>query len=130
MGIKNISDNREQIRVSKDRIFYNINMRDIDYIRAYNSETQIFAKGETFRSDDSLVVVEEILDKCVFFKISRSYVVNIQRIKELDEAGRRIKIYDEFIPVTARKMSALKRLVLNISLTEGRILRISLKKSF
>ena len=22
-------------------------MRDIDYIRAYNSETQIFAKGET-----------------------------------------------------------------------------------
>ena len=89
MGIKNISDNREQIRVSKDRIFYNINMRDIDYIRAYNSETQIFAKGETFRSDDSLVVVEEILDKCVFFKISRSYVVNIQRIKELDEAGRR-----------------------------------------
>ena len=43
MGIKNISDNREQIRVSKDRIFYNINMRDIDYIRAYNSETQIFA---------------------------------------------------------------------------------------
>ena len=109
MGIKNISDNREQIRVSKDRIFYNINMRDIDYIRAYNSETQIFAKGETFRSDDSLVAVEEILDKCVFFKISRSYVVNIQRIKELDEAGRRIKIYDEFIPVTARKMSALKK---------------------
>ena len=38
MGIKNISD---KIRVSKDRIFYNINMRDIDYIRAYNSETQI-----------------------------------------------------------------------------------------
>ena len=48
-------------------------MRDIDYIRAYNSETQIFAKGETFRSDDSLVAVEEILDKCVFFKISRSF---------------------------------------------------------
>ena len=47
MGIKNISD---KIRVSKDRIFYNINMRDIDYIRAYNSETQIFAKGETFSS--------------------------------------------------------------------------------
>ena len=70
MGIKNISD---KIRVSKDRIFYNINMRDIDYIRAYNSETQIFAKGETFRSDDSLVAVEEILDKCVFFKISRSF---------------------------------------------------------
>ena len=41
MGIKNISD---KIRVSKDRIFYNINMRDIDYIRAYNSETQILPK--------------------------------------------------------------------------------------
>ena len=119
MGIKNISDNREQIRVSKDRIFYNINMRDIDYIRAYNSETQIFAKGETFRSDDSLVVGEEILDKCVFFKISRSYVVNIQRIKELDEAGRRIKIYDEFIPVTARKMSALKRACIEYKLNRG-----------
>ena len=119
MGIKNISDNREQIRVSKDRIFYNINMRDIDYIRAYNSETQIFAKGETFRSDDSLVVVEEILDKCVFFKISRSYVVNIQRIKELDEAGRRIKIYDEFIPVTARKLSALKRACIEYKLNRG-----------
>ena len=119
MGIKNISDNREQIRVSKDRIFYNINMHDIDYIRAYNSETQIFAKGETFRSDDSLVVVEEILDKCVFFKISRSYVVNIQRIKELDEAGRRIKIYDEFIPVTARKMSALKKACIEYKLNRG-----------
>ena len=108
MGIKNISD---KIRVSKDRIFYNINMRDIDYIRAYNSETQIFAKGETFRSDDSLVVVEEILDKCVFFKI--------QRIKELDEAGRRIKIYDEFIPVTARKMSALKKACIEYKLNRG-----------
>ena len=112
MGIKNISD---KIRVSKDRIFYNINMCDIDY----NSETQIFAKGETFRSDDSLVVVEEILDKCVFFKISRSYVVNIQRIKELDEAGRRIKIYDEFIPVTARKMSALKKACIEYKLNRG-----------
>ena len=116
MGIKNISD---KIRVSKDRIFYNINMRDIDYIREYNSETQIFAKGETFRSDDSLVAVEEILDKCVFFKISRSYVVNIQRIKELDEAGRRIKIYDEFIPVTARKMSALKKACVEYKLNRG-----------
>ena len=28
MGIKNISDNREQIRVSKDRIFYNINKEE------------------------------------------------------------------------------------------------------
>ena len=116
MGIKNISD---KIRVSKDRIFYNINMRDIDYSRAYNSETQIFAKGETFRSDDSLVAVEEILDKCVFFKISRSYVVNIQRIKELDEEGRRIKIYDEFIPVTARKMSALKKACVEYKLNRG-----------
>lgn len=94
-------------------------MRDIDYIRAYNSETQIFAKGETFRSDDSLVAVEEILDKCVFFKISRSYVVNIQRIKELDEAGRRIKIYDEFIPVTARKMSALKKACVEYKFNRG-----------
>ena len=56
MGIKNISDNREQIRVSKDRIFYNINMRDIDYIRAYNSETQIFAKGETFLKYQGLML--------------------------------------------------------------------------
>ena len=119
MGIKNISENREQIRVSKDRKFYNINMRDIDYIMAYNSETQIFVKGETFRSDSSLVAVEESLDKCVFFKISRSYVVNIQRIKELDEAGRRIKIYDEFIPVTARKMSALKKACIEYKLNRG-----------
>ena len=45
--------------------------------------------------------------------------MNIQRIKELDEAGRRIKIYDEFIPVTARKMSALKGACIEYKLNRG-----------
>ena len=43
----------------------------------------------------------------------------LKRIKELDEEGRRIKIYDEFIPVTARKMSALKKACVEYKLNRG-----------
>ena len=61
--------------------------------------------------------------------ISRIYMSNsliiplaqrrVADIKELDEAGRRIKIYDEFIPVTARKMSALKKACIEYKLNRG-----------
>lgn len=86
---------RNKIEVFRDRRSYEILEKDICYVRAYNGYTLIAANGTEYRSDLSLKDYEEILDKRIFFKTSRSYLLNLLKVEKRGDG----KFYLVDVPV-------------------------------
>lgn len=71
------------LEVYKDRLLYQLKMKDIDYIRAYNGYTEIYVGKTNFRREDSLIAIWNKLDERLFLKISRQHIVNMLKITKL-----------------------------------------------
>lgn len=57
--------------------------RDIQYIASNRGYVEITVDGFVYRKDISLKQLEEILDKEMFFKVHKSYIVNLLWVKEI-----------------------------------------------
>lgn len=77
----------QTIEVYHDRMPYQIMERDICYIRAYNSYTLIITDNMEFRSELSLKEFETQLDNKIFFRIDRSHLVNLLKIRKGKDGG-------------------------------------------
>ncbi|MGL5098626.1 MAG: LytR/AlgR family response regulator transcription factor, partial [Fusobacteriaceae bacterium] len=102
---------------SEDRIVV-ISTGDILYIEANEKESDIVLPGIRYKSKLKISQLEEILSEKMFFRCHRSYMVNINRIIEVEpwfNGGFIIKVEKtEFnIPVSRNKVKELKE-ILNI----------------
>ena len=86
---------RNKTEVFYNRRSYEILEREIYYIRAYNGYTLITANGIEYRSELSLKDYEERLDTRIFFKISRSCLVNLLKVEKRTDG----KFYLKDLPV-------------------------------
>ena len=86
---------------------YNIlNIDDIYYMEAARKHTYIYLKDSYVTCRRSITSFEEELCECGFFRIHRSYLVNINKVKKFDsricllENGEKLFIsqnkYDDF----------------------------------
>ena len=76
---------KKEVIVFRDKKKYSICQKDIFYISGKGSETEVYTKAYSFRSDLSLNGWEKQLDEKMFFRCHRSYIVNLSKIKEIDE---------------------------------------------
>jgi len=68
--------------------------QDIYVIEASKKETIIYTKVKVFTSSHSFKEAESLLDKRNFFKSSRSFIINIQKVKSIRKASRTsFKVY-------------------------------------
>lgn len=65
------------IEAFRDRINFKLKEKDISMIRAFNGYVEIIAGNGVFRKDISLNALEEQLDKRIFFRINRQYLINL-----------------------------------------------------
>lgn len=56
---------------------------EIDYIEARNGQTFLFVNNEEFVSSNTIKTLEEHLLPLGFFRCHRSYLVNLQRVREI-----------------------------------------------
>lgn len=56
---------------------------EIDYIEARNGQTFLFVNNEEFVSSNTIKTLEERLLPLGFFRCHRSYLVNLQRVREI-----------------------------------------------
>jgi ABC-2 type transport system ATP-binding protein len=87
---------------------------EIDYIESHDGQSNIYIKGEAFPSTLTLNKLEERLMPYGFFRCHRSFIVNLQKVREvitwtrnsyslvLDDKNR------SSIPLSKTKMSELK----------------------
>ena len=59
-----------------DRIEYIIHQSEIRYVVTYDSYCEYRVKDKVLRSEDSLKKLEQTLDRRLFFRINRKYIVN------------------------------------------------------
>lgn len=72
----------ETIELYSMRNPYNVKQNDICYIRAFNGYVECMVGDKIFRKDISLNKLEEMLDKRLFARVNRQYIVNIRWVSE------------------------------------------------
>ncbi len=78
---------RNTIELYENRILHRIEERNIGYIQAYDgyAEAVIGPEGIRMRTEKSLNRLEEELDRRLFYRVSREYLVNFAFIQEYEK---------------------------------------------
>jgi len=90
---------------------------EIDYIESNDGQANIYIKGEAFPSSLTLTNLEERLQHYGFFRCHRSYIVNLQKVREVITWTRNSYslILDDKeksqVPLSKTKMAELKDLL-------------------
>lgn len=96
----------EHIVIQNDGEITVVNLSDIYYILVNRKELYICTKDEQHLCHRSIASVEEELSNCGFFRVHRSYLVNLSNIKSFN--NKEIEFEGgEKIPVSTRKYSEL-----------------------
>lgn len=101
------------IALRKDGVNVNINLKSILYISAQQGYTEVWTAKDTYRSDYSLIMWEELLDPKLFFRCHKKYLVNISQIKQLSDDI--LLTSGDIVEVSRRKYPELRELYLNYS---------------
>jgi two-component system LytT family response regulator len=105
--LKNKSNNR--IAISHTKGVKIIEEADLAYLEASGNCTMLYFKdGTRYLDTRTLKVYEEILDDTAFYRIHKSYIVNMDMIKEyLSEDGHIIELKNNVqLPVARNRVSA------------------------
>ena len=112
-SIKNSS--LKKITVNIDERLYVISLNDIDYIEASEKETLIFSYQKKYVSKIKISKWEEMLKGDNFYRCHRSFIVNLDKITEIEQWFNsswiiKIKNYTTAIPVSRNNIRELKEL--------------------
>lgn len=93
-----------------------LNMNDIYYCEAHEHEVHVYTKTDKFIVASSITSFHNKLPQDIFFKCHRSYIVNIDKIKEIipwfnNTYMLKLKGIDSEIPVSRQNISSFKRLM-------------------
>ncbi|WP_339005947.1 LytTR family DNA-binding domain-containing protein [Fusobacterium animalis] len=113
--IKN--NNLKKITVNIGERLYVISLNDIDYIEASEKETLIFSNQKKYVSKIKISKWEEMLKGNNFYRCHRSFIVNLDKITEIEQWFNsswilKIKNYTTAIPVSRNNIKELKELFL------------------
>ena len=114
-SIKNT--NLKKITVNIDERLYVISLTDVDYIEASEKETLIFSNQKKYISKIKISKWEEMLKGDNFYRCHRSFIVNLDKITEIEQWFNsswiiKIKNYTTAIPVSRNNIKELKELFL------------------
>ena len=114
-SIKN--SNLKKITVNIGERLYVISLNDIDYIEASEKETLIFSNQKKYVSKIKISKWEERLKGNNFYRCHRSFIVNLDKITEIEQWFNsswilKIKNYTTAIPVSRNNIKELKELFL------------------
>lgn len=76
---------RKEVALYANRVQVHIQQRDIFYIMADGTQTIVYARNTSYRSEKSLEQWEQELEEKLFFRTHRSYIVNLEKIESIDK---------------------------------------------
>lgn len=72
-----------EMEIYHNRKSYRFRQRDIQYIASFKGYVEIVVDGYVYRKDVSLKQLETTLEKELFFKVHKSYIVNLLWVREI-----------------------------------------------
>lgn len=112
------SDIAGKVEVYYQRNQYHILQQEIQYVEAYNGYTEFEADGKRFRKEISLLDVENMLNKLLFVRIDRRYIVNLQYVKDYE--NDKFVIGEKKFSVSRRNRKEFERRYIEFDLKYGR----------
>ena len=105
----------KKITVNIGEKLYVLSLEDIDFIEAFEKETHIYSSEKKYVSKIKMSKWEEILSSENFYRCHRSYIVNLDKIVEMEQWMNsswilKIKNYNKLIPVSRNNIKELKSL--------------------
>lgn len=116
-NILNRNTSLKKITINMDEKIYVLSLTDVDYIEANEKETLIFANKKRYVSKIKISKWEEMLEGYNFYRCHRSYIVNLDKIVEIEQWFNsswiiKLKNYSTTIPVSRNNIKELKELFL------------------
>ncbi|MDU5108226.1 MULTISPECIES: LytTR family DNA-binding domain-containing protein [unclassified Clostridium] len=114
---KNIEELFTKIPLYLDKKFIMIDIEDIIYIESENRECIVHTKNEIYKDSNTLNYFEERLADKGFFRIHKSFLINLKYISEIHPWFNNTycikvnRVKDAFLPVSRNKIKELKRIL-------------------
>lgn len=102
------------ILVESGNKFINLKVEDIIYFEAEKDYTRIYTESKNYLSNFGIGILEQRMNQKLFMRIHRSYIVNIQFIKEVFREGYSVQVIlknDKSLNVSRSYMDELKKLL-------------------
>lgn len=112
-GISLLLKESETIKAYYNRIIYDVPMNSILYIKAINSEVEIYTDSMVYRRDISMSDLEKELEGDRFFRCHRAYIINLDKAKL---HNMKVMIKDIEIPVSRRKIKETEYAIISYSM--------------
>jgi DNA-binding LytR/AlgR family response regulator len=104
-NFKQDSPESNEIFIKVDNRFVHLALKDIYMIEALADYVHIFTDKQRYTVLSTMKAIEDKLPKKDFIRVHRSYIVRIDRIKEIDD--HTIVIADKNVPVSRNSKEAL-----------------------
>ena len=88
----------DYVFIKVDSLFLNFNYHDILWVEAYGDYVRIHTNEKIYTVYSTLKTMEQKLPKDDFFRVHRSYIVRIDKIKNVDQTNLQIK--NKIIPIS------------------------------
>lgn len=109
-------EQKDTIKLHYQRNYYHVRFDSIEYIRAYSGEAEFKVDDHIMRKKISLSDMEKLLCDSIFFRINKSYIVNLLRIRNYKDGI--IYIGDVEIPLARRKKKEFEKVYTNHKLKD------------
>lgn len=114
------SESISKIPISLGNSLFFLPLEEISLVKALRKKSLIYSKGEEFSSQYSIGELEKMVGKS-FFRVHRSYLVNIEKVKKIvsPDSNKMFLVVDlgdkkqQEVPVSRKKVPILRR-TLNI----------------
>ncbi|QOR35447.1 LytTR family transcriptional regulator DNA-binding domain-containing protein [Clostridium sp. 'deep sea'] len=106
-----------KIPVKLDNKILLFNPFEIDYVEAFNNNTCIYVSGKGYTCTLNISELENRLETYGFFRNHRSYLVNLQKIKEVvtwSKSSNSLVLNDTVkstVPISKAKLESLKHII-------------------
>ncbi len=97
--------NADSIFVKVDSLLINLDFSDILWVEAYGDYVKIVTKEKTHTVYSKLKVIEERLPKHSFLRVHRSYIINLNKVENIDHTN--LQIENKIIPISNSYKEAL-----------------------
>ena len=106
--IDDLIDRKDTIVIKDKSQTHIMQTEDIYYIEVLRKEVTIYTKEEKYMFKTSMKSIENRLVKKNFFRCHKSYLINLKKVKSLNEKENIAIIESSEIPVSRYKLKALK----------------------
>lgn len=106
--IDDLMDKKDTIVIKDKAQTYIMQTSDISYVEVLRKEVTIYTKEKKYIVKTSMKSIEDRLVKKNFFRCHKSYIVNLKKVKSLNEKENIVTIDSSKIPVSRYKLKALK----------------------